>query len=92
MFAAEKIHVLFTFARIDRGLNLSSARNWAHCYVIEICTRHQNLFTFKLLLFFRHWLAADTKEERVAWIDGLNQALADVRAWEKDALKPLHNK
>nr|CAB3221876.1 actin-binding protein anillin-like [Phallusia mammillata] len=39
----------------------------------------------------KHWLAADTKEERVAWIDSLNQALFDVRAWDSNALKPLRS-
>ncbi|XP_076824863.1 uncharacterized protein LOC143470543 isoform X2 [Clavelina lepadiformis] len=37
----------------------------------------------------KHWLAADTKEERICWIDALNRALADVRAWDPTALKPL---
>nr|XP_018671728.1 anillin-like isoform X2 [Ciona intestinalis] len=37
----------------------------------------------------KHWLAADTKDERIAWIDSMNQALADVRAWDVNALKPL---
>nr|XP_039272836.1 anillin-like isoform X2 [Styela clava] len=37
----------------------------------------------------KHWLSADTKEERIAWIESLNQALVDVRAWDMDALKPF---
>lgn len=37
----------------------------------------------------KHWLSADTKEERVVWIEGLNQALVDVRAWDVDALRPF---
>uniref|UniRef100_H2ZBG3 Anillin n=1 Tax=Ciona savignyi TaxID=51511 RepID=H2ZBG3_CIOSA len=37
----------------------------------------------------KHWLAADTKDERIAWIESMNQALADVRAWDTNALKPL---
>jgi len=41
------------------------------------------------MLFYRHWLAADTKEERSLWVDALNQALADVRAWDISALYPL---
>jgi len=36
----------------------------------------------------KHWLAADTKDERISWISSLNQALIDVRAWDKNALKP----
>uniref|UniRef100_H2ZBG4 Anillin n=1 Tax=Ciona savignyi TaxID=51511 RepID=H2ZBG4_CIOSA len=36
----------------------------------------------------KHWLAADTKDERIAWIESMNQALADVRAWDTNALKP----
>ena len=37
---------------------------------------------------YRHWLAADTKDERMSWIYSMNQALVDVRAWDKQAFKP----
>lgn len=37
----------------------------------------------------KHWLSADTKEERIAWIECLNQALIDVRSWDMEALKPF---
>ena len=42
-----------------------------------------------IIVLFRHWLAADTKEDRSLWVEALNQALADVRAWDISALYPL---
>lgn len=38
----------------------------------------------------RHWLSADTREERDLWMQKLNQALVDARLWQPDACyKPL---
>ncbi|KAM5302738.1 anillin isoform 2-T2 [Glossophaga mutica] len=38
----------------------------------------------------KHWLSADTKEERDLWMQKLNQALVDIRLWQPDACyKPL---
>ncbi|XP_050688938.1 anillin-like isoform X3 [Eriocheir sinensis] len=33
-------------------------------------------------------LSADSKEERLAWCNKLNKALANIRAWDPDALRP----
>jgi len=35
-------------------------------------------------------LAADTKADRATWIDSLNEALRDGRAWIVDEKKPLY--
>jgi len=35
-------------------------------------------------------LAADTKADRATWIDSLNEALRDGRAWSMDEEKPLY--
>ncbi|XP_036897032.1 anillin isoform X1 [Sturnira hondurensis] len=38
----------------------------------------------------KHWLSADTKEERDLWMQKLNQALVDIRLWQPDACyKPI---
>ncbi|XP_035866300.1 anillin [Phyllostomus discolor] len=38
----------------------------------------------------KHWLSADTKEERDLWMQKLNQALVDLRLWQPDACyRPL---
>jgi len=36
----------------------------------------------------KHWLAADSKQERDLWISDINTSLSDVREWQLDALKP----
>ncbi|XP_042861086.1 anillin-like isoform X2 [Penaeus japonicus] len=33
-------------------------------------------------------LSADSKEERIVWCNKLNKALANIRAWDPDALRP----
>ena len=37
----------------------------------------------------RHWLAADTKEERILWCGRLSEALVNIRTWHADALRPI---
>lgn len=38
----------------------------------------------------KHWLSADTKEERDLWMQKLNQVLVDIRLWQPEACyKPL---
>ncbi|KAG8188570.1 hypothetical protein JTE90_007176 [Oedothorax gibbosus] len=39
----------------------------------------------------RHLLSADTKEERIVWCNKLNEALANVRKWDAQALRPLED-
>ncbi len=34
-------------------------------------------------------LSADTKEERLVWCERLNEALANVRSWNSEALRPV---
>ncbi|XP_068229036.1 anillin-like isoform X3 [Palaemon carinicauda] len=36
----------------------------------------------------RHLLSADSKEERIGWCNKLNKSLANIRAWDPDALRP----
>ncbi|XP_066988802.1 anillin-like [Macrobrachium rosenbergii] len=36
----------------------------------------------------RHLLSADSKEERIVWCNKLNKSLANIRAWDPDALRP----
>lgn len=43
-----------------------------------------------VLLIIRYLLAADTKADRATWIDSLNEALRDSRAWLVDEKKPLY--
>ncbi|XP_078365019.1 uncharacterized protein LOC144649406 [Oculina patagonica] len=38
----------------------------------------------------KYLLAADTKADRATWIDSLNEALRDGRAWSVDEKKPLY--
>lgn len=38
----------------------------------------------------RYLLAADTKADRATWIDSLNDALRDGRAWSVDPKKTLY--
>ena len=37
---------------------------------------------------FRIMLSADNREERLVWCDKLNRTLANIRAWDPDALRP----
>lgn len=39
--------------------------------------------------FFRHMISADTKEERINWCNKINRALANIRTWHSDALRPI---
>ena len=50
-------------------------------------TKYQCGVTFSSCV--RHWLSSDTKEERLAWTGRLNEALANLRAWHADALRPV---
>ncbi len=43
----------------------------------------------KSFLLCRHMLSADTKEDRLVWCDRLNEALANVRSWSPEALRPI---
>ncbi|XP_063587619.1 anillin-like isoform X5 [Penaeus indicus] len=43
---------------------------------------HGSALVSKLLL------SADSKEERILWCNKLNKALANIRAWDPDALRP----
>lgn len=38
---------------------------------------------------FRHMISADTKEERINWCNKINRALANIRTWHSDALRPI---
>ena len=35
----------------------------------------------------RHWLSADNKDDRVAWIEVLNRQLSDSKAWSTNGFK-----
>ncbi|ESN96052.1 hypothetical protein HELRODRAFT_95214 [Helobdella robusta] len=37
----------------------------------------------------KHWLSADTKEDRESWCRSLNEALVNLRAWHADAMRPI---
>jgi hypothetical protein len=41
------------------------------------------------IYFFRHMLSADTKEERINWCNKINRALANIRTWHSDAMRPI---
>lgn len=41
------------------------------------------------LCFCRHQMSADSKEERIVWCNKINRALANLRTWNADALKPV---
>ena len=34
-------------------------------------------------------LSADTKEDRLAWCERINEALSNVRSWSPEALRPI---
>ena len=36
----------------------------------------------------RHLLSLDGRDERDLWADKLNETLANIRAWDPDALQP----
>ena len=42
-----------------------------------------------VVVFFRHMISADTKEERINWCNKINRALANIRTWHSDALRPI---
>lgn len=44
--------------------------------------------TYDTMTTVRHMLSADTKEERIVWCNKLNRALANIRTWHCDALRP----
>lgn len=39
------------------------------------------------ITFYRHWLSADNKEDRIAWIEVLNRQLSDSKAWSTKGFK-----
>nr|XP_045607574.1 anillin-like isoform X2 [Procambarus clarkii] len=39
-------------------------------------------------LVIKHLLSSDSKEERIIWCNKLNKSLANIRAWDPDALRP----
>lgn len=49
-----------------------------------------NLASQLFFPFFRYLLAADTKSDRATWIDSLNEALRDGRAWKINEKSPLY--
>lgn len=61
--------------------------NFDKCYFPKFTHVH-NLLLFFLLLLIRYMLSADTKEERIVWCNKMNRALANIRTWHADALRP----
>ncbi|XP_070199998.1 anillin-like isoform X5 [Littorina saxatilis] len=45
--------------------------------------------TYNTMTTIRHMLSADTKEERIVWCNKLNRALANIRTWHSDAMRPV---
>ena len=56
-----------------------------HFYVRKIF-----LLTIGNAYYVRYLLAADTKTDRATWIDSLNEALRDGRAWTMTEDRPLY--
>ncbi|XP_076111793.1 uncharacterized protein LOC143080032 isoform X3 [Mytilus galloprovincialis] len=45
--------------------------------------------TYNTMTTTRHMLSADTKEERINWCNKINRALANIRTWHSDAMRPI---
>ncbi|XP_061163081.1 anillin-like isoform X2 [Saccostrea echinata] len=45
--------------------------------------------TYNTMTTIRHMISADTKEERINWCNKINRALANIRTWHSDALRPV---
>lgn len=45
--------------------------------------------TYNTMTTTRHRLSADTKEERIMWCNKINRALANIRTWHADAMRPV---
>ncbi|OWF52128.1 anillin-like isoform X3 [Mizuhopecten yessoensis] len=45
--------------------------------------------TYNTMTTTRHRLSADTKEERIMWCNKVNRALANIRTWHSDAMRPI---
>ncbi|KAL4234023.1 hypothetical protein ACF0H5_005677 [Mactra antiquata] len=45
--------------------------------------------TYNTMTTTRYMLTADTKEERIVWCNKLNKALANLRTWHADAMRPI---
>ncbi|KAL3859739.1 hypothetical protein ACJMK2_009937 [Sinanodonta woodiana] len=45
--------------------------------------------TYNTLTTMKHMLSADTKEERIVWCNKINRALANLRTWHADAMRPI---
>ncbi|KAL8613913.1 hypothetical protein ACOMHN_032903 [Nucella lapillus] len=45
--------------------------------------------TYTTMTTIRHMLSADTKEERIMWCNKINRALATIRTWHSDAVRPI---
>ncbi|XP_076470449.1 uncharacterized protein LOC143300571 isoform X2 [Babylonia areolata] len=45
--------------------------------------------TYSTMTTVRHMLSADTKEERIVWCNKVNRALATIRTWHADAMRPI---
>ena len=57
----------------------------SHFYVLNIFH-----LTIGNPYYVRYLLAADTKTDRATWIDSLNEALRDGRAWTVTENRPLY--
>ncbi|KAK6184693.1 hypothetical protein SNE40_007110 [Patella caerulea] len=47
------------------------------------CKTYNTMTTVKVML------SADTKEERIVWCNKVNRALANIRTWHADAMRPI---
>ncbi|XP_052230360.1 anillin-like isoform X2 [Dreissena polymorpha] len=45
--------------------------------------------TYNTMTTTRFMLSADTKEERIVWCNKINRALANIRTWHADAMRPI---
>ncbi|XP_053401125.1 anillin-like isoform X2 [Mercenaria mercenaria] len=45
--------------------------------------------TYNTMTTTRFMLSADTKEERIVWCNKVNRALANLRTWHADAMRPI---
>jgi hypothetical protein len=73
---------------------LKRITEFAHvaCAKAYVSTENQS-YNYNLnesCIFFRFLLACDTKEDRVTWVNCLNEALCDMKAWTNRNKGPLY--
>lgn len=69
--------VLYIFKNMNRGISEKP--------LVSSQRRHLGLIMMMMMLLLRCWFSADTKQEKLDWIEKLSQALLDLHTWSQSS-------